>query len=96
MNDPTHDDNVDVSIKRLDWGIIFSLLLSSASLLFTGGVVYGQVQMQGREIEQLKSARESDRRDFDDLKTIVVRIDANVTSLADRAREDRAFMERKR
>lgn len=82
------------SVKRSEYIATAAFALNVLTLVFGAGVYVNQIAVQGRAIEELKAVRANDRRDFDDLKTIVIRIDANVTTLAERAREDRETMGR--
>lgn len=66
-----------------------AILLSALGLAWTGGVISGQVQSQGIRVTNLE-------RKVDEQSLIVTRIDANVTFLADRAREDRAIFDQRR
>lgn len=70
------------SVKRAEWVAAGALLMSLAGLIFQLGVVWQSQQDQERRIIVLEG----------DSKTLLLRIeriDANVTYLADRAREDR-------
>lgn len=86
----------ETAIKRLDWGIIISLLMSAASLLFTGGVVYGQVQAHDTRLGKIES-----REDMHDANTLAIKeslaeIKTSLVYLKDRAQEDRDKMDKKR
>ena len=86
----------ETAIKRLDWGIIISMLMSAASLLFTGGIVYGQVQAHDTRIVKIEAR--ADMRDADTLsiKTDLAEIKTSLAHLRDRAQEDRDRMDKKR
>lgn len=43
-------------MTKLEWGVIFSVLASAASLIFTGGVVWTKLQMHDVDIAALKVA----------------------------------------
>lgn len=48
-------DNEDHKVMtKLEWGVVFSVIVSAASLVFSAGVIWTTVQMHGREIEALK------------------------------------------
>lgn len=86
----------ETAIKRLDWGIIVSLLMSAASLLFTGGVVYGQVQAHDTRLVKIEQ-----REDMHDANTLSIKEDlaeikTSLAYLKDRAQEDRDRMDKKR
>jgi hypothetical protein len=66
-------------------GTILAILMSAGSLIFTGGVLWGQVQTNSAKIVSLESR-------VDSTGVAIIRIDTNVTYLADRAKEDRATM----
>lgn len=70
-------------VNRAEWGVILSLLLSAASIVFSAGVIWTTVQQQAIDIRDLKSKSDSQAEKL-------TRIDANVLFLAERAREDRA------
>lgn len=86
----------DTAIKRLDWGIIISMLMSAASLLFTGGIVYGQVQAHDTRLSKIEG-----REDMHDANTLAIKealaeIKTSLVYLKDRAQEDRDKMDKKR
>lgn len=89
-------DELRPAVTRSEYIAAIALGLNLLTMAFGAGVYVTQIQTQGRAIEELKTARANDRREFDDLKTIVTRIDVNVATLAERAREDRQLMEIKR
>ena len=73
---------VEKGMKVNGVGMIIAILMSSASLLFTGGVVYGQVQQNTAKIASLESR-------VDGMAAAIIRIDSNVGYLTYRAKEDR-------
>ena len=77
----------EISVKRAEWISIAALFLTMASGVFQLGVVWQAQQDHERRIVQI----ETDSRA---LIQKVERIDANVTFLAERAREDRERGER--
>lgn len=83
-------------MKRSEYIATAAMALNVLTLAFGAGIYFNQIAVQGKAIEELKAARAGDRRDFDELKTIVIRIDANVETLAERAREDRETMGRRK
>lgn len=52
-------------------GVIFSLILSGGTILFTAGVLYGQVQNNTTRIDKIEPK-------VDDISKRIERIDANV------------------
>lgn len=91
----SNESDTALSIKRLDWGIIISLLMSAASLLFTGGIVYGQVQAHDTRLVKVEA-----RQDMNDVNTLSIKEDlaeikTSLAYLRDRAQEDRDRMEKK-
>lgn len=70
-------------MKRAEWGVVISLIMSAGTLLFSAGVVYGSVTDQGRRLQTVENKLEMQ-------SMAITRIDANVAFLAERAREDRA------
>jgi hypothetical protein len=45
-------------MTKLEWGVVFSVLASAASILFSAGVVWTTVQVHEREISALKASRD--------------------------------------
>ena len=70
-------------MTKLEWGVVFSVLASSGSIVFSAGVVWGDLRDHERrlEIQEVK---------MDSIIPKVERIDANVTFLAEQAREERS------
>lgn len=79
MND---EPEVMASVTRAEWVSFCALALNIATLIFGLGVIWANVQ----EHEKRLTAQEAK---VDALIPKVERIDANVTFLAERAREDR-------
>jgi hypothetical protein len=77
-------------VKRAEWASAVAFLFSAATAVFTGGVLYGQVQAQGSRITVLESHDSLTTAQMSDLKVSLAEIKTNVQFLADRAREDRA------
>lgn len=69
-------------VSRVEWGVIASLLISALTLAFTFGVLYGDVQRHERRIEAVEQKQ-------DGMAESLARIDANVSFLAEQAREQR-------
>lgn len=42
-------------MTRLEWGVLFSVIVSAASLIFSAGVVWTTVQTHDRDIATLKA-----------------------------------------
>lgn len=76
------EDEVTVAVTRAEWVSFGALALNIATLIFGLGVVWANVQDHERRLEMQE-------RKMDLLIPKVERIDANVTFLAERAREDR-------
>lgn len=89
-------DKVAREMIRLDWGIIVSLAMSAASLLFTGGVVYGQVQAHDVRLVKVEAKTEAQQSDSAEIKASLAEIKAILRGVEDRAREDRSAMNSKR
>ena len=70
------------AVARSEWISGAALLLSAASIIWTGGVIYGQVQEHDRRLGKVESK-------LDSIVPRIERIDANVAMLAQRAAEDR-------
>jgi hypothetical protein len=68
-------------LQRAEWGVIVALLVSAITAVFSGGVVYGQVQAQGVRLSKVE--------DKADLQAVAIaRIDANVTFLVAQAQKE--------
>jgi hypothetical protein len=70
------------AVTRSEWIAGAAFLLSAASMIWTGGVIYGQVQEHDRRIVGVEDK-------LDSIVPRIERIDANVAMLAQRAAEDR-------
>lgn len=70
-------------MTKLEWGVVFSVLASAGSIVFSAGVVWGDLRDHERrlEIQEVK---------MDGIIPKVERIDANVTFLAEQARVERS------
>lgn len=84
------DGPEETPVKRAEWTAVAAFLFSLGTAIFTGGVLYGQVQAQGSRISTLEVHDSSTTAQMSDLKVSLAEIRANVQFLADRAREDRA------
>jgi len=42
-------------MTRLEWGVVFSVIVSAASLIFSAGVVWTTVQVHDRAIVELQA-----------------------------------------
>ena len=60
------------TMTKLEWGVVFSILASTASLIFTAGVVWTTVQEHSRDIAALKA---SDTGNIDRLARIETKLD---------------------
>lgn len=78
----TNQATQGVRVNRAEWAAIAALGLSAGSIIFSGGVLWSKVQANSAMIAMLQS-----RSDATAIQ--LTRIDANVTFLAERAREDR-------
>lgn len=85
------NNSTGVRVTRAEWGVVGAIALNIATLAFGGGIYVNTIQQQGRDIDTLKLAVAASSRDYNDLKVSVARIDANVTFLTERAREDREY-----
>lgn len=59
-------------MTKLEWGVLISICASSASLIFTAGVVWTTLQLHDKEINQLQSA---DHDQVDRLARIETKLD---------------------
>jgi hypothetical protein len=78
------------SVSRVEWGVITSLLISALTSAFTFGIIYGQVQRNDTRITKLETGASEVVTRLSNVETQLARIDANVTFLAEQAREERA------
>ena len=77
-----HESEVREAVTRAEWVSFGALALNIATLVFGLGVVWANVQDHERRIH-------TQEQKVDILVPKVERIDANVSFLAERAREDR-------
>lgn len=61
---------------KIEWGVIVSLCASAASLVFTAGFLWGQVQANTKEIDSL---RQSNTDTVDRLARIETKLDIILT-----------------
>jgi hypothetical protein len=80
----TDQKRTEQKVTRAEWGVVLSLLLSAGSVIFSAGVVWTTVQEHDRRLIAVEAVQ-------DDQGKTIARIDANVTFLTERAREDREF-----
>jgi hypothetical protein len=80
MTDP--QPTPEKAVTRSEWIAGAAFVLSAASMVWTGGVIFGQVQEHDRRIVAVENK-------LDSIVPRIERIDANVTILAERAAEDR-------
>lgn len=71
------------SVSRAEWIAIAAVLLNILTLVFGAGTMWADIQEHDRRLD-IQEAK------LDELIPKVERIDANVSYLAERAREDRA------
>lgn len=90
------DQQMERGVKRSEYLAAAALGLNCLTLAFGAGVYVNTIQVQGRAIEELQAAQKASDKGLNDLRETVIRIDANVSFLADRAREDRDKMERRK
>ncbi len=76
----TQEENKN-TMTKLEWGVLFSFLLSSASVIFSAGVVWTTLQQHERDIVMLKA---NDESRVDRLARIETKLDI---ILADRSRK---------
>ena len=84
-------ERVEWGVKRAEWGVIASLGISAATALFTGGIVYGQVQAQELRIGKVETRQDLTTAQLAAQAVTIARIDANVGFLADDARARRDY-----
>lgn len=75
-------DTEEKAVTRSEWIAGAAFLLSAGSIVWTGGVIFGQVQEHDRRIIAVEDK-------LDSIVPRIERIDANVAMLAQRAAEDR-------
>lgn len=73
-------------LQRAEWGVILSLIVSSATAIFAGGIVYGQVQAQEVRVTKLEAKVDQQADALAAQAVTVARIDANVGFLVEAAR----------
>jgi hypothetical protein len=76
------EEKPQITLGRLEWGVILALVMSAGTTLFSAGIVYGDVRDHERRIEVIEGEGKgvSDR---------LARMETNIQFLVDRAaRED--------
>lgn len=76
-------------LQRAEWGVILSLIISAATAIFAGGIVYGQVQAQEVRVAKLETKVDQQGDALAAQAVTVARIDANVGFLVEATRERR-------
>ena len=66
------EDSTRSTMTKLEWGVLFSVIVSASSLIFSAGVVWTTVQIHEKEIGQLM---EGDRSQTDRLARIETKLD---------------------
>lgn len=79
MTNPTQGARVN----RAEWGVVFAIAVNLLTLAFVFGGVWTTLNQNTKDIVSLQN-RSNDQAEK------LTRIDANVSFLAERAREDRA------
>lgn len=74
------------NLIRVEWGVILSLIVSAATAVFAGGVVYGQVQAQNVRLTKVEGKVDQQADALGALQVTVARVDANVSFLVDASR----------
>ena len=54
----TNEEGIPGFMTKLEWGVVFSVIVSAASLIFSAGVVWTTVQQNTQEIAILKANRD--------------------------------------
>ena len=75
MNEQT---NLRFKLTFTEWLAILSFVMSAGAVIFTGGVMYGQVQRNQEDIRELQPLKED-----------MAEVKANVGFLVELAREER-------
>lgn len=84
------------SVRKAEWGVILALTINVVTAAFGVGVYFNTITEQGRRIAELESDRNMDRKTIADLSNTLVKIDANVEFLKQRAQEDRQIIYQRR
>lgn len=83
------------SVRKAEWGVLLALIINVVTAAFGVGVYFNTITEQGRRIATLEADRRADRRSIDELRATLIRIDANVQFLKERAAEDRRTIYRR-
>lgn len=73
-------------LQRVEWGVVFSLIVSSATAIFAGGIVYGQVQAQEVRLTKVEARADNLSTTLAAQAVMIARIDANVEFLKTEAK----------
>lgn len=84
------------SVRKAEWGVLLALTVNVVTAAFGVGVYFNTITEQGRRISQLESDRMADQQTISRLNETLVRIDANVDFLKQRAEEDRQVIYQRR
>lgn len=77
MSDPQQT----VSLGKLEWGVIFSLLISACSAVFSAGIVYSAVQDHEKRLSRVEVRSDS-------VIERLARIESNLEFLVEQYRQD--------
>jgi len=88
MGDEQSDERQNAIMTKLEWGVVFSVLASSASIIFSAGVIWTTVQQHEREIAFLKA---NDASGTDRLARIETKLDIVVSEYVDSAKDRKAI-----
>lgn len=78
-----------ISLGKLEWGIIFSILLSAGSALFSAGIVYGEVQNQDKRLVIVETKTAAIEAQNNTANERLAGIEANLGWLVDQYKADR-------
>lgn len=88
-NQMPQDAGPKVSLGRLEWGVIISLLVSAATTVFSAGVLYGDLRDVERRVEVIEDKAGVVAETMRDNGERLARIETNVELLVDRYKTDR-------
>lgn len=77
------NDEVRTVMSKLEWGVLFSVLASAGSIIFSAGIVWTTVQVHEREIASLKS---KDDENTDRLARIETKLDIIISEKVEKAK----------
>lgn len=85
-----HQKTMERRVTRADWFAGSALLIASAGIIYSAGLQSQRLDDHDRRLTTIEAAQASNASKVEQLLITTARIDANVSALADRAKDDRS------